>query len=51
MATATLTQVHKFFQGDDKDYNLAKFRAHWSELSDTDKTQLRDGIGDATLTY
>jgi hypothetical protein len=51
MTAATLTQVHKYFQGEDKDYNLAKFRAQWAELSNDDKTQLREGIGNGTLTY
>lgn len=48
---ATLSEVHRFFQGDDKDYNLAKFRAHWAELDDEAKTIFRNGIGDGTLTY
>lgn len=48
---ASLSEVHRFFAGDDKDYNLAIFRKDWAGLSDKDKTQLREGIGNSTLTY
>lgn len=48
---ATLSEVHRFFQGDNKDYNLAKFRADWAELDDETKTIFRNAIGDGTLTY
>jgi hypothetical protein len=29
----------------------AEFRPEWNALSDEDKTQLKNGIGDGTLTY
>lgn len=46
---AGLAQVQKFFAT--PDYNMAQFRSDWSKLSDADKTQLRQGLGDGTLTY
>ena len=49
MALANLKQVSDFFK--DEDYNLAKFRADWAELPDKDKEQIRQGIGDGSLTY
>lgn len=30
---------------------LATFRAEWAQLTPNDKAQLRNGIGDGTLTY
>lgn len=55
MAAANLAQVHKFFAAktdpSSKDYSLAQFRAEWARLSDTDKAQLREGIGDETFNY
>lgn len=48
---ASLTEVHKFFQGSDSKYNLAAFRADWAQLTDKDKTDLRTGLGNGTMTY
>lgn len=30
---------------------LSDFRAQWAELTDTDKAQLKEGIGSGSLTY
>lgn len=50
---ASLAQIHRYFLGDadPKSYTLAKFRSDWSELTDGDKTQLREGIGNGSFTY
>jgi len=32
-------------------YTLSQFNTHWKQLSDLDKDQLKQGIGDGTLTY
>jgi len=32
-------------------YTLSQFNAHWKQLSELDKDQLKQGIGDGTLTY
>lgn len=31
--------------------SMAEFRKDWSELTDQDKTDLREGIANDTLTY
>lgn len=47
MAAATMVEVMRFF-----DYkNAAQFRKDWAELHGDDKEQLKNGIGDGTLTY
>jgi len=55
MTAANLAEVHKFFaqkvDPNSPDYSLAKFRSEWSHLTVEDKAQIRDGIGDGTLTY
>lgn len=53
---AGLAQVQKYFADvdptlTDKDYGMAPFRADWAKLTDADKTQLRQGLGDGTMTY
>lgn len=44
---ATISQVKNFF-GED---NTAKFAKEWRDLTDTDKAQIKAGIGDGSLTY
>ena len=44
-----LKEVFEFFK--DEDFKLAQFRVQWGLLSDNDKTQIIDGIGNGTLTY
>ena len=44
---ATMIDVMKFFGYD----NAAAFRKDWAALSDASKTQLKQGIGDGSLTY
>lgn len=57
MADATIKQVADFFKiGDgkvstDPRNSLTAFSKEWKELSDDEKTQLKQGIGDGTLTY
>lgn len=57
---ATMTDVYNFLAGDGKNkpntdqkaaYPLARFRAHWGELTDQDKADLRTGIGDGSFNY
>lgn len=43
---ATLKQVRDFFGLDGKE-----MVAEWRKLTDTDKTDLRTGIGNGTLSY
>ncbi len=45
--TASLAEIMRFF-GFDKP---AEFRTQWAKLTTEDKTQLRTGIADGTLTY
>lgn len=47
MADATLKQVAEFFGY----AQLSKFRDDWNNLSDTDRAQIKAGIGDGSLTY
>jgi hypothetical protein len=44
---ATLVQVSKFFEFD----NIASFRKEWEALSDTDRDQIKQGIGNGSLNY
>jgi len=50
---ASMSEVAKFFGYDGKNGNpsLATFRAHWQELTEADKTQLKAGIGNGSITY
>jgi hypothetical protein len=52
MADATMLDVFKYFS-DNKtsDYKLSTFRKDWEALSEQDKTDLRTGIGNGSLTY
>lgn len=43
---APLNKVAKFFGGP-----LSQFTKEWKQLSDEDRTQIREGIGNGTLTY
>lgn len=49
MADATIKGVYDFFKSTYS--SLAQFRKDWDALSETDKAQLKAGIGDGTLTY
>lgn len=55
MADATLAQVAEFMGykngAENPSDSLAQFRKDWATMSDTDKAQLKAGIGDGTLTY
>jgi hypothetical protein len=44
--TATLKEVREYFG-----LTMPEFRKQWTELDSESKTQLRDGIGNGTLTY
>jgi len=46
---ATLAEVYKFFAA--PGYNMAQFRAEWAELTDKDKADLKNGIGNRTYNY
>jgi len=46
MADATIKQVTDFFG-----MKLAEFRDEWQQLSDDERQQIRQGIGDGSLTY
>lgn len=46
MSAATAAQVMKYFG-----MPIAEFKREWMALSDNDKDDLRQGIGDGTLTY
>jgi hypothetical protein len=48
MADATLTQVKEFFGCYP---NLSAFAVDWKQMNDTDKAQLKAGIGDGSLAY
>lgn len=49
MAEATLKAVIDYFRQDGD--TLKQLRDEWTALPDTDKAQLRAGIGDGTFTY
>ena len=50
MAAATIKQVTDFF-GRLPGQTLKDWTAEWSALDETEKAQIRDGIGNGTLTY
>lgn len=50
MAAASIKAIKEFFglrPGD----TLKSFTAEWAGLSDTDKVQIRNGIGDGSFAY
>ena len=49
MAEATLKQIADFFRKEGE--TLSQFAAEWKALPEEDKAQLREGIGNGTLTY
>jgi len=49
MAVATLKQVADYFRGPGE--TLKAFSEEWKALSDTDKEQLKEGIGNGTFSY
>ena len=49
MAEATLKQVADFFRKDGE--TLTQFSQEWKSLTDDDKAQIREGIGNGTFTY
>jgi hypothetical protein len=57
MADATIKEVAEFFKiGDgsvsaDSRNSLSNFGKEWRELDEAGKTQLREGIGNGSLTY
>ena len=53
MVDATLPEIMNYFGYRDADGKLqvAKFRREWAELSDESKQQIRQGIGNGSLTY
>jgi hypothetical protein len=46
MPDATMLECMRFF-----DIPIATFRKEWAELSDTDKAQIKKGIGDGSFAY
>jgi hypothetical protein len=52
MAEANMLDVfHYFSENKTNDYRLANFKADWSKLTDQDKADLKQGIGDRTFNY
>lgn len=49
MAEATLKDVAAFLRKDNE--TLTQFSQEWKTLTDEDKRQIREGIGNGTLTY
>jgi hypothetical protein len=43
---ASMIDVMKYFE-----LKAAPFRAEWNLLTEADKVQLKDGVGNGTLTY
>lgn len=50
MAAATIKAVADFF-GRKPGQTLKDWSEEWKQLSETDKEQIKNGIGDGTLTY
>lgn len=50
MSQATIKQVSDFF-GKLPGQTLKDFSAEWSALSEVEKAQIREGLGNGTLTY
>lgn len=48
---ANMAQVYHFLAEGQKGYTMSAFRTEWQALSDKDKNDLRNGIGDGTLSY
>jgi predicted nuclease of restriction endonuclease-like RecB superfamily len=48
-AEATLKQVTEYFRREGE--TLKGFTEEWKQMSETDKTQIKQGLGNGTLTY
>jgi hypothetical protein len=52
MAAATIKAVRDFFnEGSTQPLGVREFTDQWKLMSDTDKEQIKEGIGNGTLTY
>lgn len=53
MSEATLKMVREFFHTDARPMALADFRKEWTQggLTEDDKREIREGIGNGTLNY
>lgn len=49
MAAATIKAVSDFLRKEGE--TLKEFTAQWNTLSDAEKAQIREGIGNGTYTY
>lgn len=49
MAQATLKETAAFLRKENE--TLTQFSAEWKRLTDEDKEQIKEGIGNGTLTY
>lgn len=49
MAAATIKQVTDYFRREGQ--TLKEWTAEWNQLSEEEKAQLKEGIGNGTLTY
>jgi hypothetical protein len=47
---ANMSEVYKYFERG-TDYKMVAFRKDWAKLTDQDKADLRNGIGDGTFNY
>lgn len=52
MAQASMADIFKYFSDNNTNgYTMATFRKDWAAMSDADKTHLKEGIGNGTLSY
>lgn len=52
MAAATIKDVSDYFKTGDPDRDkLGNFKNEWTALTDKDKAEIKQGLGDGTLTY
>ena len=51
MAEATLKEIREFFNSPDRPMTLSTLKVDWNDLTEQDRTDLKAGIGNGTLTY
>lgn len=48
---ANIKQVREFFTHPDRPLSLTEFKNDWGQMTDQDKDQIKNGIGNGSLTY
>lgn len=48
---ANIKQVREFFDHPDRKLGLSEFKDDWGQMTEQDKTDIKNGIGDGSFDY